>query len=78
MSDCLFCKIAAGEIPSAKVYEDEDTELFFILKEKYQESYHCTVKIKELIYQNYNYELSLEEQLYLMIHIERIRTKSII
>src|SRR5699024_2631923 len=22
--DCLFCKIAAGEIPSATVYEDED------------------------------------------------------
>ena len=22
MSDCLFCKIIAGEIPSAKVYED--------------------------------------------------------
>ena len=23
MSDCLFCKIAAGEIPSVKVYEDD-------------------------------------------------------
>lgn len=23
MSDCLFCKIIAGEIPSAKVYEDD-------------------------------------------------------
>ena len=23
MNDCLFCKIAAGEIPSSKVYEDE-------------------------------------------------------
>ena len=23
MSDCLFCKIAAGEIPSAMVYEDD-------------------------------------------------------
>ena len=23
MADCLFCKIIAGEIPSAKVYEDE-------------------------------------------------------
>ena len=23
MSDCLFCKIAAGEIPSTKIYEDE-------------------------------------------------------
>ena len=23
MDDCLFCKIVAGEIPSAKVYEDD-------------------------------------------------------
>lgn len=23
MSDCLFCKIAAGQIPSTKVYEDD-------------------------------------------------------
>lgn len=28
MSDCLFCKIVAGGIPSAKVYED-DTILAF-------------------------------------------------
>ena len=24
-SDCLFCKIIAGEIPSEKVYEDDTT-----------------------------------------------------
>ena len=24
MLDCLFCKIIAGEIPSTKVYEDDD------------------------------------------------------
>jgi histidine triad (HIT) family protein len=24
MSDCIFCKIARGEIPSAKIYEDEE------------------------------------------------------
>ena len=24
MSDCIFCKIAAGEIPSATLYEDEE------------------------------------------------------
>ena len=23
MSDCLFCKIIAGDIPSNKVYEDD-------------------------------------------------------
>ncbi len=28
MTDCLFCKIAAGEIPSRKVYEDEDVLAF--------------------------------------------------
>lgn len=28
MADCLFCKIAAGEIPSAKVYEDKEVYAF--------------------------------------------------
>lgn len=28
MSDCLFCKIVAGEIPSDKVYEDDDFVAF--------------------------------------------------
>jgi len=28
MSDCLFCKIIAGEIPSETVYEDEDLVVF--------------------------------------------------
>lgn len=28
MTDCLFCKIARGEIPSKKVYEDEDVYAF--------------------------------------------------
>ena len=29
MSDCLFCKIIAGEIPSNKVYEDELCYAFY-------------------------------------------------
>lgn len=28
MADCLFCKIVKGEIPSAKVYEDEKVYAF--------------------------------------------------
>jgi histidine triad (HIT) family protein len=28
MSDCIFCKIVAGEIPSRKVYEDEEVYAF--------------------------------------------------
>lgn len=26
--NCIFCKIAKGEIPSKKVYEDEDLFVF--------------------------------------------------
>ena len=29
MEDCLFCKIAAGEIPSKKLYEDEQVVAFY-------------------------------------------------
>jgi len=32
MTDCLFCKIVAGEIPSTKVYEDEQ---IFVFKDLY-------------------------------------------
>ena len=28
MSDCLFCKIAAGEVPSETVYESDDVVAF--------------------------------------------------
>ena len=28
MNDCLFCKIAAGEIPSTCLYNDDDVYAF--------------------------------------------------
>lgn len=33
MSDCIFCKIIAGEIPSYKVYEDEEVYAFLDLSQ---------------------------------------------
>ncbi|GGL42843.1 HIT family protein [Sporolactobacillus putidus] len=32
-SNCIFCKIVDGEIPSAKVYEDEDVYAFLDLSQ---------------------------------------------
>ena len=29
MNDCLFCKIAAGQIPSNKLYEDDQLLAFY-------------------------------------------------
>ena len=33
MSDCVFCKIVAGQIPSTRVYEDESTLVFMDIGE---------------------------------------------
>jgi histidine triad (HIT) family protein len=32
MSNCIFCRIARGEIPSKKVYEDEEVLVFHDIK----------------------------------------------
>lgn len=45
MSDCIFCKIAAGEIPSTKVYEDEKVLAFKDLEP--QAPFHVLVIPKE-------------------------------
>lgn len=34
MSDCLFCKIAAGDIPCNKIYEDDDFLAFHDINPK--------------------------------------------
>ena len=45
--DCLFCKIAAGEIPSTKVYEDEFVYAFLDIDP--QAPFHCIIIPKQHI-----------------------------
>ena len=47
MSDCLFCKIIAGDIPSNKVYEDEQCFAFYDIDP--QAPVHFLVSPKEHI-----------------------------
>ena len=47
MADCLFCKIAAGEIPSTKIYEDESVYAFADIDP--QAPFHAIVIPKEHI-----------------------------
>ncbi|MGN0823129.1 MAG: histidine triad nucleotide-binding protein [Candidatus Gallimonas sp.] len=44
MENCLFCKIIAGEIPSAKVYEDEETYIFRDIEPKAKIHLLCVPK----------------------------------
>ncbi|OOM74951.1 transcription antiterminator LicT [Clostridium puniceum] len=49
-----------------------ENQLFNVVKEKYSSSFTCVEKIYKFIYNNYKYELSQDEMLYLTIHIEKI------
>ena len=44
MNDCLFCKIIAGEIPSAKMYEDDDMIIIKDIEPKAVHHYLCIPK----------------------------------
>ncbi|MDO8517932.1 MAG: HIT domain-containing protein [bacterium] len=45
MPDCIFCKIVAGEVPSTKVYEDEEVLAFLNIAPR--EPQHTLVIPKE-------------------------------
>ncbi len=47
MTDCLFCKIVAGEIPSTKIYEDEFVYAFADIEP--QAPFHAIIIPKEHI-----------------------------
>ena len=44
MENCIFCKIIRGEIPSAKVYEDEDLIVIKDIEPKAKLHYLCIQK----------------------------------
>ncbi len=47
MKECLFCKIAAGEIPSTKIYEDEKVYAFLDIAP--QAPFHAVIIPKQHI-----------------------------
>ena len=44
MSDCLFCKIVAGEIPSEFIYEDDDVVAFHDVNPQAPHHFLCIPK----------------------------------
>jgi beta-glucoside operon transcriptional antiterminator len=51
---------------------EEDEELYAVIRKKYSNAYRCVEKIAEFLAKKYTYQISNEEQLYLTIHIARI------
>ena len=55
-----------------EVVENDDEELYEVIKKKYLNAYRCVEKISLYLNENYDYQVSNEERLYLTIHIARI------
>ena len=54
-------------------YQDEaDDELFEELSERYKPVRKCVDRIADYILIQYHYDLSMDERLYLLIHIQRV------
>lgn len=45
MKDCIFCKIVAGEIPSPRLYEDENLIVIRDIEPKAKLHYLCIPKV---------------------------------
>lgn len=52
--------------------DEEDDELFEVIKKKYHNAYQCVNKIAEFLLDTYSYAVTKEEKMYLIIHIARV------
>lgn len=65
-------KFFTQRLSSGRYYEDNDNDLFEMIKLKYPKSYECTKRIEGFVKQKYNTQLTKEEMLYLIIHTARV------
>lgn len=71
-------KFFAKRLIDHNIYDEEDNDdLWDVIKSKYQNAFRCVEKITQFILKKYEYQLSKEEQIYLTIHIERVVNKAV-
>lgn len=71
----IHLKFFAQRLLMGKQYDDQDDGLYEVIRERYPDVFVCVQKIVHHIEKKYYYNMSREEMLYLMIHIERVRGK---
>ncbi|GKU26745.1 BglG family transcription antiterminator LicT [Clostridium folliculivorans] len=65
-------KFFAQRMFSKKQELSGDDSLYEVVKDKYNESYLCVKKIRDYIKITYDYELTSEEMVYLVLHVQRL------
>lgn len=71
-------KFFAARIVQRSGYQDEaDDELYDELSERYKPVRNCVERIADYILIQHHYDLSMDERLYLLIHIQRVTKRYI-
>ncbi|WP_160680541.1 PRD domain-containing protein [Clostridium sp. C8-1-8] len=70
-------KFFAQRMFSSKQELSGDDSLYEVVKDKYQASYLCVKKIRDYIKVTYDYELTDEEMVYLILHVQRLTSKKV-
>ena len=65
-------KYLAQRLLHKELHYDENGELFQIIKEQYKDAYGCVKMIYLMMEDEYHYQLTEDEMLYLTIHIQKI------
>lgn len=65
-------KFFAARVFDHMEYEDTMQEIYKVMVEQNENAFSGVKKIAEYIKKQYNYKLTIDEQLYLLIHIKRI------
>lgn len=55
--------------------ENDNEFMYDLMKKRYSEEYKCVTKIEDYLYKNYNWTCSSDEKLYLMMHIQRVKSR---
>ena len=55
-----------------ELHYEENGELFQIIREQYKEAYGCVKMIYLMMKEEYEYDMTEDEMLYLTIHIQKI------
>lgn len=65
-------KYFAKRVINNNQFKSDDENFIEMISKAYPEAYNCALKIKDYIYNNYEYDVNNDEVVYLTMHIQRV------
>lgn len=71
----LHIKYFVGRYTSGKEVENNNDELFLILKKQFAKEFNCLMKVSEYLEENYGKKIKKSEIIYLLLHLKNCQGK---